>query len=218
MYVNQSIQRPNGVTAFGSALIRVDPEYSSLRFAVSRVAAKPKDAFDEGRRGSDAVRAALAAMKIDPRDVRSGDLSLTEEWVGYNETRRMTGYRATASFHAFVRDFSKVEPVLVAVVDAGADRIISVHHKSSRLREVRDDARRRAVMAARAKAETYAAAAGAKLGAPLHIEDVNPDELSRRSHMPEVDLTSEEVETEPSNPGAITIAGAVMVCFALVPA
>lgn len=215
MYVNQSIQRPHGVTAFGSALIRVDPDYSSLRFAVSRIAAKPKDAFDEARRGSDAVRAALNAMKIDPRDVRSGDLSLAEEWTGYNETRRMIGYRATASFHAFVRDFSKVEPVLVAVVDAGADRVHSVHHKTTRMREIRDEARKRAVTAARAKAETYAAAAGAKLGVVIHIEDVNPDDLARRSHMPEVDLTAEETETEPSNPGAITIAGAVMVCFAL---
>jgi uncharacterized protein len=218
MYVTQSIQRPHGVTVFGSALVRVDPDYSSLRFAVTRVAAKPKEAFDETRRAADAVRAALTAMKIDPRDVRSGDLALAEEWVGYNETRRMTGYRATASFHAFVREFSKVEPVLVAVVDAGADRIHSVHHKTSRMREVRDDARRRAVRAARAKAETYAVAAGAKVGAAIHIEDVNPDELARRSHMPDVDLTSEEPETEPSNPGAITIAGAVMVSFALLSA
>jgi uncharacterized protein len=216
MYVTQSIQRPNGVTVFGSALIRVDPDYSSLRFAVSRVAAKPKDAFDEARRGSDAVRAALAAMKIDSRDVRASDLSLAEEWTGFNENRRMAGYRATASFHAFVREFARVEPVLVAVVDAGADRIYSVHHKTSRMREVRDDARRRAVRAAHAKAETYAAAAGAKLGVAIHIEDVNPDDLSRRSHMPEVDLTAEETETEPSNPGAITIAGAVMVSFALI--
>ncbi len=164
------------------------------------------------------MRAALSAMKIDPRDVRSSDLALAEEWVGFNENRRMTGYRATSSFHAFVREFSKVEPVLVAVVDAGADRIYSVHHKTSRVREVRDDARRRAVGAARAKAETYAAAAGAKLGAAIHIEDVNPDDLTRRSHMPEVDLTAEEIETEPSNPGAITIAGAVMVSFALLSA
>jgi uncharacterized protein YggE len=216
MYVNQSIQRPHGVTVFGSALIRVGPDYSSLRFAVSRVAAKPKDAFDDARRGADAVRAALGALKIDARDVRSSDLSLAEEWVGFNENRRMAGYRATASFHAFVRDFAKVEAVLVAVVDAGAERIYSVHHKTSRMRELRDDARQRAVKSARAKAESYAAAAGAKVGAVIHIEDVNPDDLTRRSHMPEVDLTAEEVETEPSSPGAITVAGAVMVSFALI--
>jgi hypothetical protein len=215
VYVTQSIQRPHGINVFGSSLIRVDPDYSSLRFAVSRVAAKPKDAFDETRRGADAVRAALMALKIDARDVRSGDLALAEEWVGYNENRRMAGYRATASFHAFVREFAKVEPVLVAVVDAGADRIHSVHHKTTRMREIRAEARKRAVEAAKAKAESYASAAGVKVGAPLHVEDVNPDDLSRRSHMPDVDLTAEETEVEPSNPGSIVVAGAVMVCFAI---
>jgi len=216
MYVNQSIQRPAGITAFGSALLRVDPDYASLRFAVTRLAAKPKDAFDEARRGAEAVRAALRAMQVDSRDVRVSELTLAEEYVGFNETRRMAGYRASASFHAFVRDFARVEPVLVSVVDAGADRIFSVHHKSSRVREHRAEARTRAVHAARAKAEGYAAAAGCKLGAPIHVEDVNPDDISRRSHLPEVDLSAEEVETEPSNPGAIAIAGAVLVCFAII--
>ena len=218
MYVNQSIQRPAGVTAFGSALLRINPDYASLRFAVTRLAAKPKDAFDETRRGADAVRAALRSMSVDARDVRTSELTLAEEYAGINEARRLAGYRASAQFHVFVRDFAKVEPVLVAVVDAGADRIFSVHHKSTRMRDVRADARKRAVLAARAKAEGYAEAAGCKLGAPLHIEDVNPDDISRRSHLPEVDLTAEEVETEPSNPGAIAIAGAVLVCFAIVPA
>jgi uncharacterized protein YggE len=216
MYVNQSIHRPAGVTAFGSSLIRVDPDYSSLRFAVTRVAAKPKDAFDEARRGADAVRAALRAMSVDARDVRAAELTLAEEYAGQHPDRRLVGYRASAEFHAFVREFARVEPVLVAVVDAGADRIFSVHHKSSRLRELRAEARKRAVHAARAKAEGYASAAGCKLGAPLHVEDVNPDDISRRSHLPEVDLTAEEVEAEPANPGAIAIAGAVLVCYAIV--
>ena len=184
---------------------------------MSRVAAKPKAAFDAARAGTDAVRAALAAMTVDARDVRVGDLTLAEEWVGVNADRKLAGYRATATFHAFVRDFARVEPVLVAVVDAGADRIISVHHKTSRMRELRAEARSRAVAAARAKAEGYAAAAGVRLGAVVHVEDVNPDELARRSsHLPDVDLAAEDTEAEPSSPGAITIAGAAMVSFAIV--
>jgi len=216
MYVNQSIQRPNGVTVFGSALLRVDPDHSSVRFAVTRVAPKPKEAFDEARLGADSVREALRAMNIAARDVRSSDLSLAEEYTGYSENRRMIGYRASASFHAFVRDFKLVEKVLVAVVDAGADRIFSVHHKSSRLRELRAEARSLAVASARAKAEGYAHAAGAKLGVAIHIEDVNPDDLSRRSPLPDVDLSAKGSEVAPANPGAITIAGAVVVTFALV--
>lgn len=219
MYVNQSIQRPHGVTVFGSSLTRVDPDYASLRFAVGRVLAKPKEAFAAAREGAAAVRKVLRELGVADRDVRASDVSLEEAWEGYNQDRRMVGYRATVAFHAIVRDFALVEPVLVGVVDAGADRITSVHPKTSRLRELRRDARMRAVEAARAKAEDYVKAAGATLGAVLHLEDVNPEDTSRRSHMPDVDLTAHDDATtggEAQNPGGIVIAGAVMACFAIV--
>jgi len=217
MYVNQSIQRALGVTAFGSTLLRVDPDYASLRFAVTRVAAKPKDAFDDARANAEKVRDAIRALRVPDRDVRSSDLSLAEEYAGYNQDRKMIGFRASVTFHAIVRDFAIVEAVLVAVVDAGADRVYSVHHKTSKLRELRKAARARAVEAARAKAEQYAAAAGCKIGAPVHIEDVNPDELARRSHLPDVDLSAEDADDGAHNPGSISVAGAVLACFAIAP-
>ncbi len=219
MYVNQSIQRPNGVNVFGSALIRVDPDYASLRFSVTRVMTRPKEAFDAAREGAHAVRAALARLGVSERDTRASEVSLEEAFDGPYNQQRKVGYRAQVAFHALVRDLALVEPVLVSVVDAGADRIQSVHPKSSRLKELRREARERAVRSARAKAEEYAAAAGARLGAVLHIEDVNPDETSRRSHAPDVDLSEHDeaaVRVEAINPGGIVIAGAVMACFALV--
>lgn len=221
MYVNQSIQRPSGVTVFGSSLVRVDPDYASLRFAVGRVLPKPKDAFAAAREGAARVRKAVHELGVADRDVRASDVTLEEAFEGYNQDRRMVGYRATVAFHALVRDFKLVEPVLVGVVDAGADRIQSVHPKTSSLRELRRDARARAVHAARAKADEYVRAAGATLGAVLHIEDVNPEEMSRRSHMPDVDLSAHDDantgDPEVQNPGGIIIAGAVMACFAIVP-
>ncbi len=216
MYVNQSIQRALGVTVFGSTLMRVDPDYASLRFAVTRLAAKPKEAFDEARAGAERVREAIRKLGVGDRDVRASGLSLAEEYAGYNQDRHMVGFRATIDFHVIVRDFAVTEPLLVAVVDAGADRVSSVHTKTTRLRELRKDARALAVAAARAKAEQYAAAAGVKLGAVVHIEDVNPDEMSRRSHLPDVDMAAEQAEAEAHNPGAISVAGAVMVTFAIV--
>jgi uncharacterized protein YggE len=217
MYTNQSIQRALGITVFGSTLVRVDADYASVRFAVTRLAAKPKEAFDEARAGAARVGEALRALGIADRDVRSGDVSLAEEYAGFNQDRRMVGFRASIPFHALVRDFGKVEPLLVAVVDAGADRVTSVHHKTSRLRELRASARAGAVEAARRKAEQYAEAAHVKLGAVIHMEDINPDETSRRSNFPDIDLSGDQPDAEARNPGAINVGGAVMVTFAILP-
>lgn len=219
MYVAQSIQRPNGVNAFGSCLIRVDPDYASLRIAVTRIAAHPKDAFSTTRDAARSVRDAVRGLGILDNDVRSADVTLTEAFSGMNQDRKKIGYEATIPFNILVRDLSKLEPLLSSVVDAGADRILSVHPKTSTIRDVRKEARDRAVKASRLKAEELATAAGAKLGAVLHIEDINADEFGRRSHLPDVDLTEHDeraAAVEAHNPGSISVAAAVMACYAIV--
>lgn len=86
------------------------------------------------------------------------------------------------------------------------------------MREARAQARAGAIAAARVKAEGYAQAAAVKRGAALHIADVDPQEISRRSHMPDADLDAHDESTpasETAGPGSIVIAGTVMVCYAI---
>lgn len=213
MFVTQSIQRPSGINVFGSHLIRVEPDYASVRFTVAATAAQPKDSFDEVAAAVAEVRRVLGAAGVAEADVRSSRIALELAFEGYGEHRRAAGYQATRSFQIFARDLAGVEPLLVALVDAGAKLIQSVNYKSSRMRELRAQAREGAVRAARVKAETYAATAGVRVGRPLHIEDINPDETSRRSHAPDVDLEGHSEGT--AGAGSITIAGAVMICFSI---
>lgn len=216
MYVNQSITRPGGVNAFGSCLLRVSPDHVSVRFAVNRVAAHPREAFALVRAAATSVRECVRALGVADGDVAASATSLAEAFEGDYQHRRKVGYLGSVQFHAIVRAPAALEPLLVAVVDVGADTIVSVHAKTSRLRELRAEARASAVRAARAKAESLAAAAGARLGAVLHLEDINPEDTSRRSHAPDIDLTGDDPEVAGAHdPGAITIAAAVMACFAL---
>ena len=145
MYVAQSIHRPNGVNAFGSCLIRVDPDYASVRVAVTRIAAHPKDAFEASRTAAQAVRERIRTIGVPDGDVRASDVTLTEAFGGTPQERKKIGYEATVPFHLILRELAKLESLLSGVVDAGADRIISVHPKTSRIREVRKEARARSV-------------------------------------------------------------------------
>jgi len=219
MYVNQSIQRPHGVNAFGSCVIRVDPDFASIRFAVTRTEAHPREAFAQAREAARAVRDCLQRLGVPEHDVAAGDTTLSEAYSATPE-RKKIGYEAVVAFHVILRELGQLEALLSAVVDAGADRIVSVNSKTSLLKEVRRDARERSVRAARAKAEELARAAGARLGAVLHIEDVNADDMTRRSHLPDIDLSAHDEAApspEPHAPGSITVAAAVMACFALLP-
>ena len=222
MYVTQSIQRPHGINVFGSCLVRVDPDYASLRFACTRTLATPADAFGAARAAAKAVRERLGSLAVAAGDVREADVTLAQAFDGGYGTqpRKMIGYTATVAFHVIVKELSRVEAVLIGVVEAGADVISSVHMKTKRLRELRAEARSLALTHAKQKADDYAKSAGIAVGAVLHVEDVNPEDLSRRSHMPDVDLASDDEAAstaEALNPGSIVVAGAVMACFAILP-
>ena len=71
-------------------------------------------------------------------------------------------------------ELDRVEELLTGVVDAGANEVEGVTFQTSRLKELRTEARSRAIAAAREKASNYCEAAGVHLGTLLHIEDVNP--------------------------------------------
>jgi uncharacterized protein len=218
MYVNQSIQRPQGVNVFGSCLIRVEPDYASLRFSVSSVCPEPREALEQTRGAAERAREVLARHEVAGRDIRASHVTLSQWYVGQGEARNAVGYRAQIGYQVMLRELADVEPLLLDVVAAGAREIEGVSYKSSRLREIRNEARAGAVAAARAKAEVYASAASLRVGKALHIEDVNPDDLSRRSHLPDVDLADSDDADAPRGEaaGSIVVAGAVMACFALI--
>jgi uncharacterized protein YggE len=208
-----------GIKVFGSAILRVEPDVASLQFAVSRQAKKPRDAFHETHQAVKAVRTYL--VQVGAGDVAASriNLSRTSEYSGGKQ--HYTGYAARVSFNVLLSDLDRVEEVLIGVVDAGANEIGSVEFRTSRLKEHRAEARRRAVVAAREKAENYCRAAGVSLGAVVSLEDVNPNVLhgSGEGHTSrDFDVPSDEMGAERAlSPGSIVVGAAVTLVYALVP-
>lgn len=212
MQISQTIQQPLGVTVFGSALIRVEPDVASLNFAVTHLAAHPKEAFQEVRAKAQAIRDYLAQVKIG--EVSSSRISLAEETDYTHGQSRLLGYTAKIAFHVLLRDLSRVEEILTGIVDAGANRISSVEFQTSRLREVRAEARRRAVEAAHYKAALYCEASKVRLGEVIHIEDVNPDQLrGHEGHVFREVAPDDEGPIQAIDPGSIVVKAAVMMAY-----
>jgi uncharacterized protein YggE len=108
----------------------------------------------------------------------------------------------------------RMEDVLSGIVDAGVNEIESVDFQTTRLKEVRADARRRAIDAAHEKAENYCTAAGVNLGKIIHIEDVNPDTLhGREGHVTREIQPDDTGEVQVFDPGSITVGAAVSLAF-----
>ncbi|MEP7124909.1 MAG: SIMPL domain-containing protein [Byssovorax sp.] len=218
MSTHQAIPHPSGVSVFGSSIVRVEPDVSSLSFAVVALKPTPTEAFSDVRAGADAVRAFLLRAQL--TDVASSRISLKQEHRYTSGEQRFVGYLARTGFHLILRELDRIEEILVGVVAAGASEITGVDLQTSRLKEARAKARRRAVDAAREKALVYCLAAGVTLGVPLHIEDVNPDVLTgaREGHVATGKPQSEDVGTlRAFDPGWISISAAVQIVYSFSP-
>ncbi|MBA4065214.1 MAG: hypothetical protein C0501_16170 [Isosphaera sp.] len=189
------------VTVFGSAVVRVEPDVMSLRLAVSRQGPRPRDVIRETQQAAQIVRTLLGKAGV--TDVAASRLILAQVAEGPGQAR---GFAARIGFTAVMPDLSRTEEVLIGVVDAGANEIGAVEFHTSRWAELRAEARRRAVDAARAAAEAYARAAGVGLGSVVGIADqaVGPDPAD------------DGHPTTALAPDAIPVAARVAVTFELV--
>jgi uncharacterized protein YggE len=204
-----------GVKVFGSAVLRVEPDLASVQFVVARQAKQPKDAFHLTQQVVKDVRAYLGQVRAG--DVASSRITLSRAYEYVNQRQQPTGYSANVAFNVVLSDLDRMEEVLAGVVEAGVSEIGSVDFRTTRLKEFRAEARRRAVMAAREKSEIYCRAAGVSLGPVLSLEDVNPGVLrgSGESH------TASEVSSDDAGPdralapGSIIVGAAVSVVFGI---
>ena len=216
--IHQSIEHPFGITVFGSAVMRVEPDIASLTFSVSRLAQQPKEAFDEARKGAQSVQAFLAQI-ASINDVGSSRVTLTQT-TGRRDNNgelHFIGYTATVAFEILLRDLDRREELLSGVIDAGANELGEFNLQTSQLKAHRAEVRRRAVQAAQEKARNYCAAAGVTLGSVIHIEDVSPDALNvqvfHRSGKSRDIPIDDEATPSAIDPESIAVSAAVMMAF-----
>lgn len=215
---NQSIEHPVGVNVYGSAVLRTEPDRAVAEVGVARVASTPKAAFSETGKAVEAVTKSLRRNNIPPEGVEVSRVVLTTAYEGYGQTQKFIGYRARVSFRIVIDQLDIVERLLTDAVDAGANEVSSVKYHTTQLRELRAQARREAVAAARVKAEVYAEAAGISLGHVLHIEDVNPESTVYRGGHVEAtgaDPQDEDIVSGTLRSGSLVVNAAVMVTWSI---
>lgn len=210
------VRLPSGVRVFGSAVVRVTPDVASLVVAVSRVEQKPEAAFAKAREAAQSVSAYL--HKVGIQDFGSSRVTLSQEFRYSNNENRFVGYQAKIGYNVVLREMDKVETVLSGLIAAGAHSLTSVTFQTTRVKELRAEARRRAVAAAHEKAELYCDAAGVSVGDVLSIEDVNPESLSGRNEghtFREPVAIDDAGDPGAIDPGAITVGAAVNIVYAI---
>ncbi len=156
----------------GTAVIRVQPDRATIRFGVQTFAKTPRASQAENVAIVKRVLDALEKQGIASQDIGTDSFTLRPEY-DYRQygDRALVGYWSNNGIQVNLRDISQLSDVLVVSLEAGATTVDDLTFSTTRLRELRDQAREMAVKAALEKAGALAAAANVTAGGVTDIQE-----------------------------------------------
>jgi uncharacterized protein YggE len=158
------------ISVSGSSAIRVQPDRVVIIFGVETFAGTPRASQSQNARLGQAIITAIGAQQVAERDIATADLMIQPRYENY-ERNIISGYGTRTTIAVTLRDVQKLEPVLVAALEAGATTVDGIEFSVTNLRQLRDRARTQAVQAALEKARDMAAAAGMTAGSVTAISE-----------------------------------------------
>jgi len=158
-----------GITVVGNGSADVIPDVADWSFGVRSEASAASEALSANARAMNAVVDALRGAGIAQADLRTEEVSLYPETA--DDGRTVTGYSASSTVTATVRNIGKAGQVIDAAVRAGANDVYGPNLRPSDTDAQYRQAVDEAFDDARAHAEAIAAKAGVSLGAPLAIAE-----------------------------------------------
>lgn len=202
------------VTVRGTATVPAEPDEATVALIVSSLRDTLEPAYREVGQRAQLLHDVTDELEIERSRLSTAGISVAAEieWIdGRQQTR---GYRATSRTQVRVRDAALVARLLELAVARAEAHVEGPWWSIDQDNPARLEACRRAAQDARRKAEAYAEALGARLGA---LEAVAEPGLAAPSPRQPVALAAmaEAPATIPVDPGQLAVAASVDVTYRL---
>jgi uncharacterized protein len=176
-----------GIAVTGVGDVSGTPDVLRLDISTEVRAASVDGALNKASAAMRDVIRALRDGGVAAKDVRTSGLSVNPDYSYDGSQQRITGYIATENLTATLRDLDKAGRIVSRAVAAGGDaaRVNGLQLDLEGDSGLLVEARKQAFAQAKAKAETYAEAAGRHLGAVTSVSEqvdtASPEPLSYRA-------------------------------------
>ncbi len=221
---NIDVSKLPTIQVTGTAEIQVVPDTATLSFAVSKknksVAAAKKENDETVAKVTDlAKRFSIAAIDVKTDYIRVREATKRVKIQGSDDGFEdvADGFLVSRNLVVKLRDISKFESFLTALLDAGVNDVGSVVFSSSELRKYKDQARAQAIRAAQEKAIAIAGAIKQEVGRAISIEekDIDNNRNSNLSSNGNTFIIGEGSGPDIDAVGTITVKAQVEVSFLL---
>ena len=165
----QEVKTVPQISVSGEGKIKVTPDEALITVAVENTG---KEAAEVKKKNDEIVDKVLKLIKqrgIPTADYQTQRVNL---YKNYDYNTKKYNYVANQTISIHLKDLSKYDKLMMDLVDSGINSIQGVEFKSSKIKEYESQARKKAILDAKQKAEDYVSVlAGQKVGKALVISD-----------------------------------------------
>jgi len=184
------------ISTTGYGEVRVQPDTVVIQLEVSATEASgaaAKKAVDER------VNRFLAASEragLDKKQISAGQLHINARWEYRNQERVFSGYQASRNLQIRLTDLERLSAVVDMALDNGISNVQQLSYEHSKADELTRQAHQKAVENSKSKAESLAAAYGARLGLiySIHYQRANiqlPPPIRHEAAMARADFAAD---------------------------
>jgi uncharacterized protein len=216
----ENVPRPRLITVVGTSEINVAPDQVVLRLGVEshdRVLTAAKAQNDARSRK---VIALAKAVGIESKDIQTSELEMRSN---FSEERipKFIDFEVSQTIAVTLKDLSKYDALMTKLLESGVNRVDGISFEVGQTRKYKDEARSKAVQAAKEKAVAMAADLGQTVGKPWDISEqdgenpFNPTSLMANTIMGGLANDRSDAKESTVAPGQVTIRTSVRVSFQL---
>ena len=153
------------VTVNGQGKVTYTPDIGTINAGVTSEGKTAAEAWQKNAELVQKLFAALNEFGIEAKDRKTVNLNVSPKYIYPKDKEpQLVGYTASYDLTVTIRRLDELSRVLDGLVASGANRNMGVSFGCSDPEKMLDQARLKAVMHARKKAEIYATGAGCSLG------------------------------------------------------
>jgi len=164
---SQKIITPT-VSVSGEGIVKAVPDIVTINVQVEHKGQNPKTIKQNNNNVINDVLQYIKSLKISSKDVKTPYLRLNKN---YDYQTKTYNYVASQNVVIKLKDISKYEALMDGLLERGINRIDGVNFSSSNEEKLKSEARKKAILNAKTKAEEYAEVLHQTIGKAISISE-----------------------------------------------
>lgn len=155
----------------GEGSVIAKPDIATLNVGISAQGATVKAVQDQINATINKVAEAIKKLGVEQKDIQTTNYNINPNYDFQGNIQRITGYSASTNLTIKVRNIDLVNQVIDQATGSGANQVGGISFDVDDKTKLENEARQKAVAAAKTKAESAAKIAGFKLGRMVNYSE-----------------------------------------------